>query len=74
MALLVIRCALLISLSAVLMLLSLGGGASGMGLPPPPPMVNFSIGVQGVVWCKSCRYPGYFPPMDASPLPGLPLV
>ena len=67
---LLVNCALLISLPAVL-LLSLGGGASGMGLPSPPPMVNFSIGVQGVVWCKSCRYPGYFPPMDASPLPGL---
>ena len=68
---LLVNCALLISLPAVL-LLSLGGGASSMGgLPPPPPMVNFIIGVQGVVWCKSCRYPGYFPPMDASPLPGL---
>ncbi|CAN6327504.1 unnamed protein product [Urochloa humidicola] len=66
MALLIVKCALL-SLSAVLLSL---GGASAMGLPPPPPMVNFSIGVQGVVWCKSCRYPGYFPPMDASPLPG----
>ncbi|KAJ1263776.1 hypothetical protein BS78_09G212700 [Paspalum vaginatum] len=57
----------LLSLSAVLLSV---GGASAMGLPPPPPMVNFSIGVQGVVWCRSCRYHGYFPPMDASPLPG----
>ncbi|KAL6620577.1 hypothetical protein ACP70R_035716 [Stipagrostis hirtigluma subsp. patula] len=67
------RCVLL-ALSAAVLLLSLGGprGAAAMGgqLPPPPPTVNFSIGVQGVVWCKSCRYPGYYPPMDASPLPG----
>lgn len=77
MALLASKCVLLSSLSAaVLLLLSLGGGASAMGgsLPPPLPMVNFTIGVQGVVWCKSCRYPGYFPPMDASPLPGTVLV
>nr|CAB3464634.1 unnamed protein product [Digitaria exilis] len=62
-----VKCVVLIS---AVLLLSLGGGASGMGLPQPPPLVNFTIGVQGVVWCKSCRYPGYFPPMDASPLPG----
>ncbi|AQK87690.1 hypothetical protein ZEAMMB73_Zm00001d038740 [Zea mays] len=60
------KCVLL-SLSVVVVL-CLGGGASAMGsLPPPPPMVNFSIGVQGVVWCNTCRYPGYFAPMDASP-------
>jgi hypothetical protein len=41
-----------------------------MGLPPPPPTVNFSIGVQGMVWCKTCRYPGYLAAMDASPLAG----
>ncbi|CAD6271470.1 unnamed protein product [Miscanthus lutarioriparius] len=66
MALLANKCVLL-SLSAVL-LCCLSGGASAMLSSLPP--VNFSIGVQGVVWCKSCRYPGYFAPMDASPLPG----
>lgn len=66
---LLIKCVVL-ALSAVLLSL---GGASAMGLPPPLPIVNFTIGVQGVVWCKSCRYPGYFQPMDASPLPGLSL-
>ncbi|GJM89550.1 hypothetical protein PR202_ga05754 [Eleusine coracana subsp. coracana] len=69
-----VKCVLL-ALSVVLLVLTGGGGftprgADARGLPPPPPMVNFSIGVQGVVWCKSCRYKGYFKPMDASPLPG----
>lgn len=40
------------------------------GPAPPPPTVNFSIGVQGMVWCKTCRYPGYLAAMDASPLAG----
>ncbi|XP_040380322.1 pistil-specific extensin-like protein [Oryza brachyantha] len=63
-----------LSLAAVLVALDGAagprGGASAMGLPPPQPAVNFSIGVQGMVWCKTCRYPGYFPAMDASPLAG----
>nr|CAB3460893.1 unnamed protein product [Digitaria exilis] len=42
-----VKCVVLSLISAVL-LLSLGGGASGMGLPQPPPLVNFTIGVQGV--------------------------
>ncbi|XP_062181365.1 non-classical arabinogalactan protein 31-like [Phragmites australis] len=67
---LLVRC-VFFALSAVLFLSVGGGGASAMGLPPPPPTVKFSIGVQGVVWCRSCRYKGYFPPMDASPLPGV---
>jgi hypothetical protein len=72
---LVVKCVLL-ALFAVFLSLTGGGvvprGAAAMGLSPPPPMVNFSIGVQGMVWCMSCRYKGYFKPMDASPLPGDP--
>uniref|UniRef100_A0A0D3GA37 Uncharacterized protein n=1 Tax=Oryza barthii TaxID=65489 RepID=A0A0D3GA37_9ORYZ len=71
MALLFVKFVVL-SLAAVLLALDGGGGggggASAMGLPPPPPTVNFSIGVQGMVWCKTCRYPGYLAAMDASPL------
>ncbi len=73
MALLFVKFVVL-SLAAVLLALDGGGGggggASAMGLPPPPPTVNFSIGVQGMVWCKTCRYPGYLAAMDASPLAG----
>jgi hypothetical protein len=76
MTLVVVKCVLL---AVFFLSLTDGGGggvvprgAAAMGLqsPPPPMMVNFSIGVQGMVWCKSCRYKGYFKPMDASPLPG----
>uniref|UniRef100_A0A0D9V563 Non-classical arabinogalactan protein 30 n=1 Tax=Leersia perrieri TaxID=77586 RepID=A0A0D9V563_9ORYZ len=42
---------------------------SAMGLPRPPPNVNFTIGVEGFVWCKTCRYAGYVKSKDASPLP-----
>ncbi|XP_044359258.1 non-classical arabinogalactan protein 31-like [Triticum aestivum] len=33
--------------------------------------VNFTIGVQGMVWCKTWRYIGYTADMDASPLQGV---
>uniref|UniRef100_A0A0D9WIY9 Uncharacterized protein n=1 Tax=Leersia perrieri TaxID=77586 RepID=A0A0D9WIY9_9ORYZ len=45
-----------LSLAAAVLLTLDDGTASAMGLPPPPPTVNFSIGVQGMVWCKSCRH------------------
>ena len=32
------------------------------------PDLNFTIGVEGVVWCKGCRYAGYVESRDASPL------
>jgi hypothetical protein len=40
-----------------------------MGLPQPPPDINFTVAVEGMVRCKSCRYTGYVRSMDASPLP-----
>ncbi|KAF6997030.1 hypothetical protein CFC21_013291 [Triticum aestivum] len=64
------KCLLLFSLSAALLSL-LGTGASAMGLPQPHVPVNFTIGVQGMVWCKTCRYIGYNANMDASPLKGV---
>ena len=67
---------LVLALSAVLLSV-LCGGASAMGLPPPPPQdkVKFSIAVQGMVWCSTCKYSGYYAPMNASPLEGtFPLI
>ncbi|KAK3161820.1 hypothetical protein QOZ80_1BG0081960 [Eleusine coracana subsp. coracana] len=43
--------------------------AMGGQIPKPPPDLNFTIGVEGVVWCKGCRYSGYNKSVDASPLP-----
>jgi hypothetical protein len=37
-------------------------------LPRPQPNLNFTVGVEGVVWCKRCRYRGYVKSKDASPL------
>jgi hypothetical protein len=68
MAALLAKC-LVLALSAVLLSL-LCGGASAMGLPPPQTTVNFSIAVQGMVWCSTCKYSGYYAPMNASPLEG----
>ncbi|EAZ13398.1 hypothetical protein OsJ_03318 [Oryza sativa Japonica Group] len=56
-------------LSVLLVILTQLGGGSAMGLPRPPPNVNFTIGVEGAVWCKTCRYAGYVKSKDASPLP-----
>ncbi|XP_020099155.1 pistil-specific extensin-like protein [Ananas comosus] len=39
-----------------------------VGLPKPP--VKFSVGVEGIVFCKRCKFPGYNRDMDASPIPG----
>lgn len=61
-------------LSVLLVILTQLGGGSAMGLPRPPPNVNFTIGVEGAVWCKTCRYAGYVKSKDASPLPSIVLV
>lgn len=68
MAALLAKC-LVLTLSAVLLSLQCGGAAA-KGLPAPQATVNFSIGVQGMVWCSTCKYTGYYAPMNASPLEG----
>lgn len=64
------RCLLI----GVVLLCIMGGlpscvSAMGGQIPKPPPDLNFTIGVEGVVWCMGCRYSGYNKSMDASPLP-----
>ncbi|KAM0869662.1 hypothetical protein ACQ4PT_040492 [Festuca glaucescens] len=54
-----------------LVILSLGclpSRGSAMGLPRPPPNMNFTVAVEGYVWCKGCRYAGYVQSKGASPL------
>ncbi|KAJ1285199.1 hypothetical protein BS78_03G262000 [Paspalum vaginatum] len=60
--------ATLVILTTVGCLSCLPSPSSGMGLPRPQPNLNFTIGVEGVVWCKGCRYRGYVESRDASPL------
>ncbi|WVZ68980.1 hypothetical protein U9M48_017849 [Paspalum notatum var. saurae] len=61
---------LVVCLSLVILAVaSFTSPAEAMGLPQPPPDLNFTIAVEGVVWCKTCRYAGYVKSMDASPLP-----
>ncbi|CAM0882496.1 unnamed protein product [Alopecurus aequalis] len=62
------RC-LLVCLSLVFLSLGCLPSGSAMGLPQPPPNMNFTIGVEGTVWCKGCRYAGYVESKNASPLP-----
>jgi hypothetical protein len=62
------RC-LLVCLSLVILSLGcLPSRGSAMGLPRPPPNMNFTVAVEGYVWCKGCRYAGYVQSKDASPL------
>ncbi|XP_037409888.1 non-classical arabinogalactan protein 30-like [Triticum dicoccoides] len=63
------RCLLLCLALVVLSMGSLPSRSSAMGLPRPPPNVNFTIGVEGAVWCKGCRYAGYVKSRNASPIP-----
>ena len=62
------RCLMLCLALVVLSLGCLPSKSSAMGLPRPPPNVNFTIGVEGAVWCKGCRYAGYVKSKNASPL------
>ncbi|XP_062208569.1 non-classical arabinogalactan protein 30-like [Phragmites australis] len=63
------RCLLVCLYLVILSVGSLPSRGSAMGLPQPPRKLNFTIGVEGVVWCKGCRYGGYVKSKDASPLP-----
>ena len=38
---------------------------------PPPPPFTLKAAVEGVVYCMSCKLPGYVPSLKASPLSGL---
>ncbi|KAJ1285202.1 hypothetical protein BS78_03G262100 [Paspalum vaginatum] len=58
-----------LSLVMILAVARLPSPAEAMGLPQPPPNLNFTIAVEGVVWCNTCRYAGYVKSMDSSPLP-----
>uniref|UniRef100_A0ACD5VYY3 Uncharacterized protein n=1 Tax=Avena sativa TaxID=4498 RepID=A0ACD5VYY3_AVESA len=62
------RCLLVCLSLATLSLGCLPSRAAAMGLPRPPPNMNFTVGVEGYVWCKGCRYAGYNESKDASPL------
>ncbi|RLM93526.1 non-classical arabinogalactan protein 31-like [Panicum miliaceum] len=48
----VLGCGLAVVIPAVGCLPS---GGFAMGVPRPQPNLNFTIGVEGVVWCKGCR-------------------
>ncbi|XP_062208568.1 non-classical arabinogalactan protein 31-like [Phragmites australis] len=63
------RCLLACLSLAILALGCLPSRGSAMGQTRPPLDPNFTIGVEGVVWCKSCRYARYVKSKDASPLP-----
>ncbi|KAH7651367.1 Pistil-specific extensin-like protein [Dioscorea alata] len=39
-------------------------------LPPPPPIGKLLISVEGVVYCRYCKFPGYDKILNASPLRG----
>ncbi|KAG0539230.1 hypothetical protein BDA96_03G304600 [Sorghum bicolor] len=41
----------------LILVILLPSPGSAMGLLRPQPSLNFTIGVEGVVWCKSCRVP-----------------
>ncbi|KAE8810202.1 non-classical arabinogalactan protein 30-like [Hordeum vulgare] len=68
------RCLLVCLAIVVLSLGCLPGSGSAMGLPRPRPNLNFTIGVEGAVWCKGCRYAGYVQSRNASPLPNAPAL
>jgi hypothetical protein len=55
---------LVLSLSIVLL------SARGIPLPSPGAHLKFTVGVQGMVFCKTCKLPGYSSKLDVSPIPG----
>ncbi|KAJ0986429.1 hypothetical protein J5N97_004785 [Dioscorea zingiberensis] len=38
--------------------------------PRPPPILKLLIAVEGVVYCRSCKLPGYDKILNSAPLPG----
>jgi hypothetical protein len=59
---------LVLSLSIVLL------SAMGIPLPPPGARLKFTVGVQGMVFCKTCKLPGYNSELDVAPIPGYFLI
>ncbi|XP_072950835.1 non-classical arabinogalactan protein 31-like [Typha angustifolia] len=61
------RC-LVVSLPILVLFLgSLPSNANAITFRHP---TNFSVGIEGIVFCKSCKLQGYDKSMDASPVPG----
>lgn len=56
---------LVLSLSIVIL--------SARGIPLPSPVGDrrkFTVAIQGMVYCKHCKLPGYNSNLDSSPIPG----
>ncbi|XP_078151748.1 non-classical arabinogalactan protein 30-like [Carex rostrata] len=59
---------LVLSLSIVML------SARGIPLPQPGARLKFTVSVRGMVYCKSCKLPGYSSNLDSSPIPGATVI